>query len=200
MKYLLVLLIVIVAAVLCGAGLAVGSWFFNEPSVQLAPPPTIDPNLAPTPTAAVESLPPELPVQLPPTPVSAAPGGPFSGLFAGTLLGSGGSSAPVSLELVQTGDSVTGTMNIGQGLVIDGGSCGSQPVPSGMQTAAGRTSSSNPYHLDAGAAFSVQGIAINIDLDADLSADGQTLSAQALVDLPFLCGVDPVLSGTFARQ
>jgi hypothetical protein len=203
MKYLIAFLMIIGLVVLGAAGLAVGSWFFSSPSPSLVLPPTIDAGLLPTPTpvAAVIVSPPAIPTEAaafvgdPP-----AAGDPFTGTFAGTMTGSDGSSAPVNLELVQMGDNVSGIMQIGQGLVIDGGNCGRQAVPPGMQTAAGRTDPANANHLEAAAVVEVQGMTITILLSADLAADGRTLTSQATIDLPFICGPDPVITGALTRQ
>ena len=40
---------------------------------------------------------------------------------------------------------------------------------------------------------------VKIKLDGDVSADGDEISAKAKVDLPWLCGRDPVLSGTLYK-
>jgi hypothetical protein len=104
------------------------------------------------------------------------------------------------LEISQSNSDLTGVMNLGTGLVIDGGNCGSQAVPAGSQTAIGRTDPANPNHLDAAAVFEVQGLTITIGLAADISPDGNNLTTEAVIDLPMLCGPDPVLNGTFTRQ
>lgn len=201
MKYVLIVLTIVVLAVLCGGVMAIAGWRLFQPATDLAIPPTLDPDLVPTPTiAAVPSVIPTI------TPSNPSPNnentGPamFTGNFAGTLFGSAGSSAPITLEMTQTGNDVTGIMSIGPGLVVEGGNCGSQEVPPGTQSANGRVDPSNPNHLDASAVFQVQGLTISIMLVADMSADGQTMTTQALIDLPFICGPDPVLNGTFTRQ
>ncbi|MFO7663185.1 MAG: hypothetical protein R6X18_11410 [Chloroflexota bacterium] len=205
MKYLFAILLIVGLAVLCAAGLAAGSWLYNttRASTSLALPATVDAGLLPTPTAVatvVATLPPastEVPPLIDSTLIS---GGPFTGTFAGTMSGSEGSRADVNLVLIQNGDTVSGTIQIGQGLVIDGGNCGRQAVPAGMQSASGRTDPTNPNHLDTVAVVEVQGMAITIRLSANLSPDGQSLTSQASIDLPFLCGSDPILTGSFTRQ
>jgi hypothetical protein len=124
----------------------------------------------------------------------------FSGTFEGTLTSDSGSSAPASLTLLQDGLTVSGTINVGQGLVVDGGNCGQTTVPAGNVSANGQLDPATPNRLDAGSMFNVQGLAIELRLVGDLSADGQTLTAQATIDLPLLCGRDPVISGTFMRR
>lgn len=169
------------------------------------PTPEPVPQLLPTPTLAVAveasadlvQTPPEAPSEpfapAAPEPVS------FEGTFEGFLDGDGGSRAPVMLALTQQDATVTGTIAIGEGLFLDGGNCGATAVPAGTQVASGEVDPSTPTHLEAGASVMVQGLSITIDLDADMAADGQTLAAQATIDLPLLCGRDPVISGVLAR-
>lgn len=126
-------------------------------------------------------------------------GGLYAGTFEGTLTGDKQSRAPITLELSQSGTTVTGDIVIGRGLTIDAGVCGLAAVPAGSETASGKTTTRAPRHLDAATTLSVQGMTITIDLDGDLSADGDTLTTKAKIDLPWLCGRDPVISGTLER-
>ena len=123
----------------------------------------------------------------------------FSGTFEGHLIGDRGSRAPLTLELDQDGRVITGDITLGRGLLIDGGNCGEVSVPATSQSASGTTTSRSPRHLDATSAFKVQGISVSIDLDADLSRDGEALTAVGNIDLPWLCGRDPVISGELNR-
>lgn len=123
----------------------------------------------------------------------------FDGTFQGRIYGDKGSSAPIILELNQDGRVVEGTVEVGRGLYVNGGMCGSGYVPSGVQSAAGQVSASNPRQVYAEAAFKVSGLTVNIDLNGIASADGQEVDTQARIDLPWLCGRDPVLSGTLYR-
>lgn len=134
----------------------------------------------------------------PPSPPTIS-GGLFAGTFEGYLTGDQDSRAPITLELSQSETTVTGDIVIGRGLVVDGGLCGAAAVPATTQTAAGKTTTRTPRHLDAGAVLEVQGMDIRIDLIGDLSADGDTLTAEATIDLPWLCGRDPVISGALDR-
>lgn len=174
----------------------------RAPEATPTPVPEAIPTAIPTPTLAVsqektaaEALP------APETVVigAAASGGSFSGTFEGYLDGDNGSRAPVMLALVQEGNTVNGTISIADGLFLDGGNCGATAVPSGTQAASGMVDPANPSHLDADATVMVQGLSITIELDADLSGDGQTLTAQATIDLPLLCGRDPAIGGVFTR-
>lgn len=131
--------------------------------------------------------------------VVATSGGLFTGTFEGHLQGEDGSSAPATLVLVQSGRDVASELTIGRGLIIDGGNCGLVEVPSSTQTVTGKTRAGTPRHLEAASSFKVEGITVTIDLDGDLARDGKTLTAEAKIDLPWLCGSDPVITGEFDR-
>lgn len=130
---------------------------------------------------------------------TAASGGLFTGTFEGLLYGDDGSQAPIALELVQDGRVVTGDITVGRGLLLDGGNCGQAEVPATTRSAAGATTARTPRRLDANADFKVQGVAVTIDLGGDLSRDGKTLTAEARIDLPWLCGHDPIITGELTR-
>ncbi len=104
------------------------------------------------------------------------------------------------MTLTQTGNDVSGQLDIGPGLVLDAGSCGAQSVPQLTQAAAGAVDPAAPNRLQTASSIPVAGFTVGILLNAELSADGQTLAARADLDLPFICGRDPVISGTFGRQ
>ena len=209
MKRLLILFLVLVLLLACAVTsvLLARGWFTLRTSTGAPPAPTVVvvPGMA-TPTLAalppVGGLTPGAPAEPggePVIPVVPAGGG-FNGVFSGTLSGDNGSTAPATLSLTQTGLSVSGRLSIGEGLVIDGGSCGAQAVPPLEQNAAGTVDPANPNHLQTTGSIPVAGFTIGVTLTADLAADGQTLVARADLDLPFLCGRDPAISGTFARQ
>ena len=126
-------------------------------------------------------------------------GGLFTGTYEGILLGDDGSEAPVTLELTQAGRAVTAEIAVGRGLLVDGGVCGLAAVPAGTQSGAGRVSANAPRHLDATAEVEVEGIAVGLQLSGDLSRNGQTMTTEARIDLPWLCGRDPVISGELSR-
>jgi len=125
--------------------------------------------------------------------------GHFDGTFEGTVQGDKGSSAPISLQLSQDGRQVEGYVEIGSGLYVNGGMCGAGYIPGSAQAAGGQVSASNPRRINAESTFVVSGFKVNIDLVGIASADGQEVDAQAKIDLPWLCGKDPVLSGTLYR-
>jgi len=204
MKGILVILMVFGIIILAAVALALASNFGNTATPTLAPPP--QGNLVATPTpaaAALPTVPPAgQPTALPPVGDGATDGAtsPFNGSFAGTLSTGNGSSAPVNLALTQTGTIVSGDINIGDGLTIDGGNCGAQAIPAGGRAVSGQTDPSNPNHIEVSAGYDVQGITITARLTADLSADGNAITGRIDLDLPFFCGSDPVITGALARQ
>ena len=134
--------------------------------------------------------------------VAAAPvpqEGPFEGLFFGAIEGDRGSDAPIALALNHRGKEVAGQVYLGEGLLVDGGRCGSAAVPAGVQFARGRTLPGDPDHLLTEITFEVQGFEVRVDLEAEISPDGELIEVDAQIDLPWLCGVDPSLSGNLER-
>jgi hypothetical protein len=75
--------------------------------------------------------------------------------------------------------------------------CGAAAIPASSIYANGRTSAANPKALSARSSFDVSGINVTVDLNSKVSGD--TLNATAKIDLPWLCGKDPVLNGTLYR-
>lgn len=203
MKQLIAIMIVLFMLIACAASaILLAGGFFTLRTTGGGPaglplPPTVQvdpPGDAPTPTLA-----PTRPADQPAPIGGAAPGG-FGGTFAGNLTTANGSAAPATLVLTQNGDTVAARLDIGPGLTVDAGSCGAQAVPAGTQSAAGVVDPAAPNRLQTTGSIPVAGFTIGVVLTAELAADGQTLAARADLDLPFLCGVDPVIGGTFARQ
>jgi hypothetical protein len=125
--------------------------------------------------------------------------GPFEGTFAGKVVADNGTSTELSLDLTHLGDEVEGFVVIGEGLYIDAGMCGKGYVPAGTQFARGEISSNNRNHLSAESQFKVSGLKVKVKLDGDASEDGDVMIAKAKIDLPWLCGGDPVISGTLYK-
>lgn len=130
-------------------------------------------------------------------PAAALSAGPYEGTFNGTVYAPNGSSAPMSLILTHRGRTVDGTVFIGEGLSIDAGMCGSAAIPASSVYANGKTSASNPKVLSTSSSFNVSGIDVTVGLNSKIQGD--TLNASAKIDLPWLCGGDPVLNGTLYR-
>lgn len=126
--------------------------------------------------------------------------GPFEGTFHGTAYGDKGSKAPISLKLRHRDDLVTGTVTLGDGLYVDGGFCGAGYIPASSQVATGRTSAKNPHQLNAASQFKVAGVKVKILLGGEISPDGEVIEAKAKVDLPWLCGGDPVITSTLVQE
>lgn len=198
MKGILIILLIFGVVLLAAVAFALVPNLMTPAAPTLSPP---DAGGVATPTLAAAPL-----VTLPAAPVEAtlpAVGGgaaAFNGRFAGTLTSDDGSTAPVSLDLTQTGSTVAGNIAIGDGLTIDGGNCGAQAIPAGSRSVSGQVDPSNPNHIEVSAGYEVQGFTITANLRGDLAADGNSLSGQIDLSLPFLCGRNPVISGSLARQ
>ena len=198
MKGILIILLIVGFVLLAAVAFALVPNLMTSAAPTLSPP---DAGGVATPTLAAAPL-----VTLPPAPVEAtlpAVGGgaaAFNGRFAGTLTSDDGSTAPVSLDLTQTGSTVAGDIAIGDGLTIDGGNCGAQAIPAGTRSVSGQVDPSNPNHIEVSAGYEVQGFTITAELSADLAADGNSLNGQINLSLPFLCGRNPVITGSLARQ
>ena len=205
MKGILAILLVFALVLMAAVGYALFSNFASSDAATLVPPPQVG---AATPTLAAEAVatqPPALPTAAPPVAATlpavggAGGSGGYTGAFAGTLTSDDGSTAPVSLNLTQSGTTVTGDITIGDGLTIDGGNCGAQAIPAGSRAVSGQVDPSNPNHIEVSAGYEVQGFTITANLRGDLAADGR-LSGQIDLSLPFLCGRNPVITGSLARQ
>jgi hypothetical protein len=125
--------------------------------------------------------------------------GPYEGVFHGRVYNSNGTSAPLTLKMTHRGDYVEGTAFLGQGLKVDAGICGSAVIPSATESAMGQTSTNNPRYLSATSSFNVRGVDVTVDLKSMVSTDGDSINAEAKIDLPWICGRDPVLTGTLLK-
>jgi hypothetical protein len=126
--------------------------------------------------------------------------GPFEGEFSGYISGDKGSRAPIALDLTHRSDEVKGYIELGEGLYIDGGVCGGGYLPSTTQYAGVESDSRNPRKITEHLVFKVSGIKIPADLNGEISADGEAISAEARIDLPWFCGRDPQLKATLFRD
>ncbi|UCF27910.1 MAG: hypothetical protein JSW42_15005 [Chloroflexota bacterium] len=125
--------------------------------------------------------------------------GPYEGVFSGVLYGDNNSSAPIALQMTHRNGVVSGRVYLGEGLYVNAGMCGKTKIPSMVQSASGRTLSSNPNKLVVNTSFNVSGFDVGVDLTSTVSADGKTLNAGTKIDLPWICGRDPSYSGTLYR-
>jgi hypothetical protein len=138
---------------------------------------------------------------VPSTPAAApeAIQGPFAGTWVGPVYGDHGSSALLRLDLTHEGDVIAGTASVGEGLqVAAGGFCGTIAVPAATLQAR-ETVASTGNHLETVSTISVSGFNVDVGLNADLAADGNSLAAQATLFTPSLCATNPVLTGTLTR-
>ena len=131
--------------------------------------------------------------------ITARGAGPYQGTFSGYVYGDRGSRAPISLDLTHVGDKVSVEVTLGEGLYVDGGRCGGAYIPASAQAASGETLRGDPSRLQAGVDFKVSGLQISATLDSQISPDGESLIAQAVIDLPWLCGRDPVLEAELSK-
>jgi hypothetical protein len=133
------------------------------------------------------------------SPASQKPG-PFEGKFTGTVYGDRKSQAAITLELTQRGEDIQGSVVLGEGLYVDGGMCYAGELPATQQSLATKIKSEDPRHLVTQLLFKVSSYTIAVDLESELSADGQELTAVTSIDLPWFCGSDPVLKGELVRE
>lgn len=174
----------------------------------LAPTPTLAPGLAPTgalPAQPTAPSPDEAPVDgaspVEETPAAQeTPSDPFTGTFAGTIQGHNDTSAALELDLVQSGRQIQGTATLGEGLVVNaGGVCGSFAIPATTLTARDELDHVDGRHLLTTTTVQVSGIEIPVEIEATLAPDGQTVTAQATIYTPSLCGREPSLSAELTR-
>lgn len=126
--------------------------------------------------------------------------GPYEGTFEGYAYGDRSSKAPIMLDLVHRGNKVEGTVSIGDGLVVSGGFCGTVQVPAIAQYVEGQTVRWNPNRLVVDPTFDLGGFDITVDFESNVSANGEVITAEAEIDLPWFCGRDPVLTSTLYRD
>ncbi|MGD2039637.1 MAG: hypothetical protein PVH11_02345 [Anaerolineae bacterium] len=131
-----------------------------------------------------------------PETASSADAGPYQGAFYGRVLADHDSSAPILLALVHQGHRVGGTVYLAEGLTVDGGVCGTVDVPATLQEVEGTTSPGDSNHLIASPTFELSGLQVGVDLESTVSVDGQLIEAKATIDLPWICGRDPVLTAS----
>jgi hypothetical protein len=139
----------------------------------------------------------------PASPAHAAPAqaalnvGPYDGEFHGMVYANNGSKAPISLNLTHRGNQVEGTVFVGEGLYVNAGVCGAAELPASSVYATGKTTPKNPRLLETTSTVEVQGIDVKVTLDSLIS--GNTIDADATIDLPWICGGDVYLTGTLHR-
>ena len=114
----------------------------------------------------------------------------FQGVFTGTAIGYRDTSAPLTINLTQDNNTVTGIAAVGDGLKVDTGGfvCpGLVKVPSGTIDVAGDVSSQDPQHLEAKSGLSASGLTITAEVIAELSQDSSTMDAELKLNIPWPC-------------
>jgi hypothetical protein len=114
----------------------------------------------------------------------------YQGTFTGTAMGDSGSSAQLTLNLLQNGKEVSGTATIEEGLMVDTGGAvcpGVVSVPSGTIDVQGSVSNQNPRHLEAKSSVTAMGLTITGDVGADMSQDGKNMDITIKLNVPWPC-------------
>ena len=133
----------------------------------------------------------------PPPGISKA--GPYEGVFFGLVYGDNNSRALMALQMTDRNGVVEGKVYLGDGLYVDAGMCGQNEIPSMLQYASGKTNPNDPNELTVQTMVNVSGFDIGVNLNSTVSEDGKTLTAEASIDLPWICGSDPSFTGTLER-
>lgn len=123
----------------------------------------------------------------------------FEGEYSGYLYGDHNSKAKIKLDLTHRGDEISGHVDLDKGLYVDGGVCGSAYIPAVSEDFEGITNPKNENQLSTQLVFTVDKIKVVVDLVGELSDDGQTINTEAKIDLPWICGRDPVIRGEIYR-
>jgi hypothetical protein len=141
-----------------------------------------------------------VPVRAAPELIPTGKVGPYEGTFRGLVYGDRGSSAPLTMDLTHRGNQVEGRVSLGSGLYVNGGWCGSVNIPSVSTYVEGQTQRLNPKRLVTSPTFDIEGFELTVDFESNISSDGEIITAEAKVDLPWLCGRDPELTGKAYRR
>ena len=125
--------------------------------------------------------------------------GPYEGVFSGDVSSNNGSQAPITLELTHRGEDVEGIVTLGEGLYVNAGICGSANIPSSEQAFSVKTQPDDPQQLSTQLSFDVSGFQVGVNLESLISEDGEKITSQVNIDLPWICGPDLILTGTLYR-
>jgi len=125
--------------------------------------------------------------------------GPYEGIFTGNVNGDNNSQAPITLVLTHRGEDVEGVVSLGEGLYVNAGMCGGANVPPSEQSFTVKTQPGKPRELSTQLAFNVGNYQVGVDLESLISDDGKMITSQVGIDLPWICGRDPMLTGTLYR-
>jgi len=114
----------------------------------------------------------------------------YQGTFTGTATGDSGSSAQLTLNLLQNGTEVSGTATIGEGLMVDTGGfvcLGVVSIPSGTIDVQGSVFSQDLRHLEATSSVTAKGLTITGSVTADMSQDGRNMDIALNLNIPWPC-------------
>jgi hypothetical protein len=125
--------------------------------------------------------------------------GPYEGVFDGYVSSDNGSRAPITLDLTQRGEDVEGVVTLGEGLYVNAGMCGGTSIPTSEQEFAVSTEPGKPDQLSTLLTFDVSGYQIGVNLESLISEDGNEITSQVNIDLPWICGRDVMLTGILYR-
>jgi len=126
--------------------------------------------------------------------------GPYEGVFSGSVSGDNRSQAPITLKLTHRSDDIEGVISIGEGLYVNAGRCGGANIPSTERYFSVKTQPGKPNQLSTHLTFNVSKLKIGINLEGLISEDGNTMTLNANIDLPWICGRDPELTGILYRN
>ena len=125
--------------------------------------------------------------------------GPYEGTFEGYAYGDKDSRALLTLDLTHRDGVVYGVATIENGLYVSAGRCGGGYLPGTSQYIRGVSLASNPRQIRAEMKFEISGFEIGVDMESSLSRDGKVIEGELTIDIPWICGRDPVLSATLER-
>ena len=126
--------------------------------------------------------------------------GPYEGVFSGKVHGDKGSQAPIALKLIHRNEDVEGSLTLGEGLYVHGGRCGGAKIPSSEQCFSVKTQPGKPNQVSTRFTVTVSKLKVGLNFESMLSDDGNMITSNISIDLPWICGRDPVLKGTLYRN
>jgi hypothetical protein len=126
--------------------------------------------------------------------------GPFEGVFSGSVRGDNGSQAPIALKVTHRDEKVEGSLTIGEGLYVNGGRCGGAQIPFTEQYFSVKTHPEKPHQLSTQVKVKVSKYKVGVNFVSLISEDGSKITSRVSIDLPWICGRDPVLTGVLYRN
>jgi hypothetical protein len=124
--------------------------------------------------------------------------GPYEGVFSGSVSGDNRSQAPITLKLTHRSDDIEGVVSIGEGLYVNAGRWVEEYSIHGRFSV--KTQPGKPNQLTTQLTFNVSNFQIDINLEGLISEDGNIMTLNANIDLPWICGRDPALTGILYRN